>query len=270
MWDGITAMEFVGFENYIYVLQDPIFWQSVYNTLSIFLLTTIPQHVIAILLAFIINSGRIKMKDFFRSAYFIPYITSGVAIAMIFGMLYGKNYGILNTFIKFLNQYIPMRAMFESLGFDYPLGWLTSSKLIRPSIALLVTWKYTGWNMIIYFAGLQKIPDSLYEAAKVDGANLRQIFFNITLPLLKPIMFFAITMSIIGNLQLFAEPMVLLTQTGGPGRAGLTTAMYLYKSAFEFLDFGAGSAMAYILCLFIIILTVINNKFFQEKDKVVK
>lgn len=265
LWDGISTMEFVGFENYTYVLSDPIFWQSIYNTFMIFVLTTIPQHAIALVLAFIINSGRIKMKEFFRSAYFIPYITSAVAVAMIFGILFGKQYGIINSFIKFMNNYLPLKAIIEGMGIKYPIGWLTDSKLIRPSLALLLTWKYTGWNMIIYYAGLQKIPDSLYEAARVDGANLRQIFFKITLPLLKPIMFFAVTMSVIGNLQLFAEPMVMLGLSGGAGRAGLTTAVYLYKTAFEYLDFGAGSAMAYILCLFIIVLSLINNKFFRTE-----
>lgn len=265
LWDGISTMEFVGFENYTYVLSDPIFWQSIYNTFMIFVLTTIPQHAIALVLAFIINSGRIKMKEFFRSAYFIPYITSAVAVAMIFGILFGKQYGIINSFIKFMNNYLPLKAIIEGMGIKYPIGWLTDSKLIRPSLALLLTWKYTGWNMIIYYAGLQKIPDSLYEAARVDGANLRQIFFKITLPLLKPIMFFAVTMSVIGNLQLFAEPMVMLGLSGGARRAGLTTAVYLYKTAFEYLDFGAGSAMAYILCLFIIVLSLINNKFFRTE-----
>lgn len=265
LWDGISEMQFVGFENYIYVLQDTIFWQSVYNTMSIFVLTTIPQHVIAIVFAFILNSARIRFKEFFRNAYFIPYITSAVAVAMIFGILYGKQYGVFNAIIKQLNTVLPMKEMIEGLGFTYPIGWINDSRLIRPSLALLLTWKFTGWNMIIYYAGLQKIPDSLYEAARVDGASLPQIFFNITLPLLKPIMFFAVTMSIIGNLQLFTEPMVMLGLSGGAGRAGLTTAVYLYKTAFEYLDFGAGSAMAYILCLFIIVLSYINNKFFRRE-----
>lgn len=119
--------------------------------------------------------------------------------------------------------------------------------------------------MIIYYAGLQNIPESLYEAAEVDGANMRQVFFRITLPMLRPVIFFGVTLSIIGNLQLFQQPYILTGGTGGVGRAGLTTALYLYRTGFNWNMFGVGSAMAYILCLFIIGLSLINRKIFQER-----
>ncbi|WP_018247648.1 carbohydrate ABC transporter permease [Orenia marismortui] len=263
-WDGMSAMEFVGLGNYKYVLTDPWFWKSIYNTLVIFMLTTIPQHVIALFLAFMLHKGTVKFKEFFRSAYFLPYITSSVAIAMVFGLLYGEHFGILNAFLKSLATFGPIDWLFNLIGLELPIRWLGSAKWVKPAIALLVTWKFTGWNMIIYYAGLQKIPDSLYEAAEVDGASTRQKFFNITLPLLKPIIFFGVTMSIIGNLQLFAEPMLLVGGSGGPNQAGLTTAVYLYQTGFEYLDFGAGSAMAYILCFLIVGLSLLNNKFFRD------
>ncbi|ACL69186.1 carbohydrate ABC transporter permease [Halothermothrix orenii] len=265
IWDGISPKEFVGLENYLFVLTDPWFWQSVWNTLVIFVLTTIPQHVIALFLAFILNSKLVKFKALFRSSYFLPYITSSVAVAMIFGMLYGEHYGILNAILKYVANFPPIGALFESIGLNLPVRWLGEAAWIKPSIALLVTWQFTGWNLIIYYAGLKNIPHNLYEAARVDGANMRQIFFKITLPMLRPVIFFGITLSIIGNLQLFEQPFILTGGTGGTGRAGLTTALYLYRTGFNWNMFGTGSAMAYILCIFIIILSLINMKIFQKR-----
>lgn len=265
MWDGISPMEFVGLENYIFVLTDPWFWQSVWNTIVIFVLTTIPQHTIALFLAFVLNSNLVKFKNLFRSSYFLPYITSSVAVAMVFGMLFGEHYGILNAILKTIADFPPVGVFFELINLKLPVRWLGEEVWIKPSIALLTTWQFTGWNMIIYYAGLQNIPESLYEAARVDGANMRQMFFKITLPMLRPVILFGITLSIIGNLQLFEQPFILTGGTGGVGRAGLTTAMYLYRTGFNWNMFGVGSAMAYILCLVIITFSLINMKVFQKR-----
>ncbi|AZO94290.1 ABC transporter permease subunit [Iocasia frigidifontis] len=266
IWDGISPKEFVGFENYIFVLTDPWFWQSVWNSLVIFILTTIPQHIIALFLAFILNSNLVKLKNLFRSSYFLPYITSSVAVSMVFGMLYGEHFGILNAILKYMEKFSLIGAMFNIINLKLPIRWLGEAAWIKPSIALLVTWQFTGWNMIIYYAGLQNIPESLYEAAKVDGANMRQVFFKIILPMLRPVILFGVTLSIIGNLQLFEQPFILTPdRTGGSGRAGLTTALYLYRTGFNWNMFGVGSAMAYILCVFIIILSLINSKIFQKR-----
>lgn len=264
-WDGINQMQFVGLENYAFVLTDSWFWQSIYNTLVIGIMTTIPQHIIAILLAFILAKGTVKFKEFFRTAYFLPYVTIPVAIALVFGTLYGSPFGILNVIIGSMLNWPIIGGILESLGFEFPVRWLSDPSFIRPSVAAVVTWRNTGWNMIIYYAGLQQIPEALYEAAEVDGASLSQSFFKITLPLLKPVMFFAMLMSIIGNLMLFDEPMILLDQMGGTGRAGLTTAMYLYRTGFGWREFGTGSAMAYILCFFIVVASVIFNKYFDRE-----
>ena len=264
-WDGLSAMQFVGFENYLLVLTDPWFWKSIKNTLIIFVLTTIPQHLIALSLAFILNSAKVKFKEFFRSAYFLPYITSSVAVSLIFMTLFGEHYGIINTILKYVSNFPGVEMLFNLINAELPIRWLNSAKWLKPAIAILITWKFTGWNMIIYYAGIQKIPESLYEAAEVDGASLFDKFFRITLPLLKPIIFFGVTMSIIGNLRIFAEPMILTGGSGGPGQSGLTTAMYLYKTGFEWTQFGVGSAMAYILCALIVTLSLLNNKFFNKE-----
>lgn len=265
IWDGISPQEFVGIENYIFVLTDPWFWQSIWNSIVIFVLTTIPQHVMALFLAFVLNSKMVKFKNVFRSSYFLPYITSSVAVAMIFGMLYGEHYGFLNMILKYLANFPSIDALFDMINLQIPIRWLGEEAWIKPSIALMVTWQFTGWNMIIYYAGLQNIPENLYEAAKVDGANMRQVFFRITLPMLKPVIFFGITLSIIGNLQLFQQPYILTGGTGGVGRAGLTTALYLYRTGFNWNMFGVGSAMAYILCLLIIALSLINHRLFKSR-----
>ncbi|MBF8436263.1 sugar ABC transporter permease [Halanaerobiaceae bacterium Z-7014] len=262
-WDGIGQMSFVGLDNYAYILTDDWFWDSVKSTLIIFALTTIPQHVFALTLAFILNSTYVKLKDFFRTSYFLPYITSAVAIAIIFDVLLGHRSGLLNALLIWANQLPPVEFLFQTFNFDLPARWLGEPRLIRFSIAGLLTWRFTGWNMLIYFAGLQTIPKSLYEAARVDGASIRQVFTKITLPLLKPVIFFGVTMSIIGNLQLFEEPFVLVGADGGTGRAGMTTAMYLFRTGFHWRQFGEGSAMAYVLCVFIIILSLVNKKLFS-------
>jgi len=262
-WDGIGQMSFVGLDNYAYILTDDWFWDSVKSTIIIFALTTIPQHVFALTLAFILNSTYVKLKDFFRTSYFLPYITSAVAIAIIFDVLLGHRSGLLNALLIWANQLPPVEFLFQTFNFDLPARWLGEPRLIRFSIAGLLTWRFTGWNMLIYFAGLQTIPKSLYEAARVDGASIRQVFTKITLPLLKPVIFFGVTMSIIGNLQLFEEPFVLVGADGGTGRAGMTTAMYLFRTGFHWRQFGEGSAMAYVLCVFIIILSLVNKKLFS-------
>ena len=182
-------MEFVGIDNYKYVLTDSWFWKSVFNTLVIFVLTTVPQHVISLFLAFVLNSGIIKLKVFFRNSYFLPYITSSVAVALIFGTLFGVQYGILNAFLRHLANFAPFQWLFNAVNLQLPIRWLGDPAWIKPSIALLVTWKFTGWNMIIYYAGLQKYPKQFMKQQEVDGANLRQIFFKITLPLLNPLYF---------------------------------------------------------------------------------
>ncbi len=264
-WDGMSAMRFVGIENYQFVLTDPWFWQSIYNTLSIAIMTTIPQHVFAIGFAFILHRGMVKFKEFFRTAYFLPYITAPVAVAMIFTTLFGSPFGILNATLNGLLSLPLIGNLLELLNISSPIRWLSDPNFIRPSVAALLTWRFTGWNIIIYYAGLQKISNGIYEAASIDGASTRQTFFKITLPLLRPIMFFAMLMSIIGNMQIFDEPIILLGAMGGTNRAGLTTAMYLYQTAFGWTEFGTGSAIAYVLCVFIVIASIIFNKYFRRE-----
>lgn len=266
-WDAIGPMEWVGLQNYSFLITDDWFWQSIGNTVSLGLMGAVPQHIIALILAFILNSGLVSHRNFFRTAYFLPYITSTVAVTLIFGIIFGTRYGLLNYVLSFIQDTSLFQSVLSALRIEYPIEWLARAPLVKPTMAILMVWRWTGWNMILYLAGLQAIPDELYEAARVDGASLVQIFSKITLPLLRPMITFAVTMSIIGSMQAFDEPFILLGSSGGPAQSGMTTVLYLYRTSFEWMDLGTGAAMSYLLFLFIIIFSLFNLKFLRRGNQ---
>jgi cellobiose transport system permease protein len=250
-WDGISQMEWVGAANYIKLMTDDIWWYAIYNTIWLFFAATIPQLIIALLLAFIINSSFIKGKDFFRAAFFAPQVASAVAVSLVFITLFGERYGLLNYALGFL-------------GIEQ-IDWLGSRNWLKPSIALVTVWQWTGYSMIIFLAGLQSINPELYEAAKVDGAQTRDIFWHITLPLLRPVIVFQVILSIIGAMQNFDIPVMLAggTQSSAPGgtdRAGLTAAVLLYWTAFKYTTFGYAAAMAFVLFILILTFSFLYNR----------
>ncbi|MBC8159845.1 MAG: sugar ABC transporter permease [Roseiflexaceae bacterium] len=250
-WDGISPMQWVGIENYTRLLVDDIWWQTIYNTLWLFFVGTIPQLCLAFLLAFIINSTYIKGKDLFRAAYFMPIVASGVAVGLIFISLFGERYGMLNYALGFFG--VPK------------IDWLGSATWLKPSIALVTIWQWTGYTMIIFLAGLQSINQELYEAARVDGAETRDIFLRITLPLMRPVILFQVILSIIGAMQTFDIPVMLAGGTqssapGGTGRAGLVAQVILYWTAFKYTEFGYASAMAFILFMLIVAFSFMYNR----------
>lgn len=254
-WDGLSEQRWVGFQNYIRLFQDAIWWKAVFNTIWLMIGSLIPQLSLAFLLAFILNSGYVRFKDAFRTAFFTPVIASSVAMAIVFGALFGTRFGILNYLLSYVG--IP------------PVDWLGSAAWIKPAIALLVIWRWTGYNTIIYLAGLQSIPTDLYEAARVDGAKQRDIFWHITLPLMRPVITFTVILSIIGSLQLFEEPLLLTagsaggssTSPGGTDQAGLTTMMYIFNASFQYVKFGYGSAMSFALFVLIFGFSFFYNRF---------
>ena len=264
-WDavsGLSSMKWVGLENYRWLLTDPWFWKSLSNTLILLVVAGLPQHIIAIPLAFVLNSRFLKGRDFFTASYFMPYITSTVAVAMIFSTMYGTQYGVVNVFLRWLDGTSMFGWLFSALNVELPINWLGRAMYIKPAIAILMVWKWFGWNTVLYLAGLQTIPAELYEAAAVDGASRRQSFWHITIPLLKPITFFAVSLTIIGIMQLFDEPFILTGGSGGTSQAGMTTALYLYRTGFEWLYMGSAAAMSWILFLTIGFLTVFNIRLF--------
>jgi cellobiose transport system permease protein len=245
-WNGLGAMEFTGLDNFAYLLTDQNFWRSIYNTLVIWVISTIPMLFFALIIAFLLHSSFSKLKDFYRISYFLPNVTSIVAVAIIFGTLFGNSYGFLNYVIT-------------TIGLD-PIQWLNSPFWIKVAIASMVIWRWMGYNAIIYLAGLQAIPHVLYEAARIDGANTRQMFFNITIPLLKPVILFTVMMSTIGGMQIFAEPQILIGDAGGPGGGGMTIVLYLYNQAFIKNFFGYGSTVAWGLFIIIALFSILNWK----------
>jgi len=251
---GLAAMEFVGFGNFAFALRDDWFWKSLGNTGWLALASGVPQHLVAIPLAVFIHTSFKRARDGVIGAYFLPYITSTVAIAILFSSLFSTDFGLINVGLK---------ALFGT----QPIDWLGQPETIKPAISVIVFWRYVGFNVVLYLAALQTIPKDLYEAATMDGAGRVQQFFYITLPSLKPMIFFGVTLSIIGGLQLFEEPFILTGGRGGSDQAGMTTAIYLYRMAFDFNDIGAASAMSWLLFFLIALLTWLTNKAFAPRRR---
>ncbi|MGL6314196.1 carbohydrate ABC transporter permease [Vibrio sp. WXL103] len=269
LWEpasGIAEMEWVGLENYYYAITDEWFHISMYNTIVIGLQSGIPIQVAAICLAFFIHTFIKKWRNTVVGIYFLPYITSTVAVALVFNVMFSKDYGIVNQFLTSLGN-------FTVLGFN-PLAWLfpvenidwTRPEYTKPMISFVVFWRYLGWNTVLYLSALQTIPSDLYEAAAIDGAKRWKQFWYITLPMLRPMMFFSVTLTIIGSLQLFEEPFIITNGTGGTAQSGKTAAMHLYINGFVEGDFGTASSISWILFLIIAVLTFINHKILGSKQ----
>ncbi|KRE46925.1 cellobiose transport system permease protein [Paenibacillus sp. V4I3] len=252
-WDGLGPMEFVGLRNFRNLLtDDPDFWKSVGNTFVIWFFSTLPQLFLALVVAFLLNAAFVRFKDFYRAVYFLPNITSIVAVAIIFGSFFGSQFGLINGLLQVVG--LPR------------IEWINDPFWVKVAVSLMVIWRWTGYNAIIYLAGLQSIPHDLYEAATIDGASRKQQFFSITLPLLKPIILFTVILSTIGGMQLFTEPLILVGNTGGATKGGLTLVLYLYNQAFGNQLFGYASAIAWMLFLIIGIFSFLNWKFVSRGE----
>ncbi|KGX88093.1 cytochrome C biogenesis protein [Pontibacillus halophilus JSM 076056 = DSM 19796] len=245
-WSGFGPMEFAGLNNFAIVLQDPLFWKSLYNTLIMGVLGTAPQLIVGIVLAYFLNMAAVKFSNFFRVTIFMPYITSMVAVALVFGVFFSSNESSLANFI------------IGWFGMD-PVNWKTSEWGAKIAISLMVFWRWVGYNTIIYLAGLQSIPKDLYEAATIDGANKIQQFFHVTIPLLKPFIVLTVFMSTVGAMQLFAEPTVFLGGQAFNRDEAMTVVMYLYRDAFNLNSFGTASATAVLLLIFIVAIAGLNT-----------
>ena len=249
--DGLGNWKYVGWENFQLALgAADQFWTTLRNTVWIGLLSGVPQHLLAIPTAFIIHQVFRRRQSILSTLLFLPYITNVIAISVVFGLLYSERLGLLNYALK-------------SIGVD-PVRWLGNPSLVPVSVAGVVFWRYFGWNVVLYLSGLQAISEDVYEAATVDGATRTQQFWYITLPLLRPMMFYAFTLTIVGNMQLFEEPLILTGENGGSGGAGLTTAMHIFNTAFRDQDMGYASAMSWLLFLAIFILSMVNNYLFSR------
>lgn len=244
-WDALGPMKYVGLKNYELITSDPTFWISFTNTLIMGVMGTVPQLIVALLLAILLNSALTKFKKTFRILYFMPNITSIVAVTLVFATMFGNN-GMINWILNSLGL--------ENVAFNSGFWG------VKIAISTMVMWRWVGYNTIIFLSGLQSIPTDLYEAARIDGANSRQQLAFITLPLLKPFIVFVTLLSTIGALQLFTEPYVFLGQTGSGStrEEGVTMVTYLYSEAFRNGFFGTAAATAVMLLLFTIVFSVLN------------
>ena len=251
---GLQAMHYVGWGNFAFALEDAWFWKSLKNTLWLAFASGAPQHLVAIPLAVFVHNAFPRLRDAVSGAYFLPYITSTVAVAIMFSALFSKDFGVVNVALN-------------GLAGIAPIDWLSTPAGIQASIILIVFWRFVGFNMVLYLAALQTIPKDLYEAATMDGAGPWQQFWHITLPSLMPMMYFGVTLSVIGGLQLFEEPFIITGGRGGTDQAGMTAAVYLYRMAFDFNDFGGASAMSWLLCIVVALLTWLTNRAFAARQR---
>jgi len=249
---GLKAMEYVGLANFAFALKDPWFWTALRNTLWLAIASGLPQHLVALPLAAFIHTSFKRLRDGVIAVYFLPYITSTVAIAIMFNALFSKDYGMVNA------------ALAQLFGMSH-VDWLHDAGRIKPAIAFIVFWRYVGFNTVLYLAAMQTIPGELYEAATLDGAGRWRQFFHVTLPSIKPMIFFGVTLSVIGGLQLFEEPFILTGGKGGPQQAAMTSATYLFREAFAFNDFGGASAMSWLLFVVVALLTWATNLAFRTR-----
>ncbi|WOB08446.1 sugar ABC transporter permease [Piscinibacter gummiphilus] len=259
---GLAAMNWVGFENYVYiVLNDDWFHKSLYNTGWMAIVSGVPQHLVALPLAFFLHMAFKRWRNAVVGAYFLPFITSSVAISLVFSTLFSRDYGVINASIAALHE-LPVFSWFlpaQNIDWGQP-------QYTKWMISFVVFWRYVGWNTVLYLSAMQTIPKDLFEAATMDGATRWQQFRHVVLPLLRPMIFFAVTLTIIGNLQLFEEPFILTGGTGGIDQAGKTAAMHMYATAFVDGDFGTASAVAWLLFMLIAAVTWLNNKLLGQKE----
>lgn len=246
-WNLLTGPgEWVGFKNYAAELSDPFFWNSLFNTISIFLLSAIPQLVAAVFIAAILDQN-IRAKTFWRMSVLLPYVVTPVAVTLIFSSAFDEKYGLINN-------------MLQAIGLD-PVMWKTQTFPSHVAIASMVNWRWTGYNALILLAAMQAVPRDIHESAALDGAGSFRRFFSITLPSIRPTMIFVIITATIGGLQIFTEPKLFNPSSavpGGPQRQYQTTVLYLWDMAFNRQNFGKASAIAWLLFLLIVVFGVLN------------
>lgn len=247
---NFNYLRVTGFDNYKKLLDEPLFWTALKNTFY-FVVVGGPLSVAASLgAALLLNSKLIKYKSIFRMIYFLPVVTTLVAVSIVWRYFYHPRFGLLNYILSFIG-----------LG---PFDWLGDPNLAMPAIIILAVWKNFGYNMIIFIAGLQNIPEDLYEAASIEGATAWQKFKHITIPQLAPTTLFISVITMIGYFQLFAEPYVM-TQ-GGPLNSTLSIVLYMYQEGFRWWNIGYSTAIAFALFIIILIGTLIQFKLQKESE----
>lgn len=236
-WDLLNPIEFVGFANYLELLSDKLFFKILVNTFVFALSTSILGVIIPLVLAAILNR-KIRGSEFYKTAYFLPFITPMIVIGIIWEWIFDPNIGLLNQFLHL------------------HINWLYDTNFAMPALIMVSVWKLIGYNMVIFLSALSGVSQSLFEAAQIDGADAFQTFKNVTIPLLSPTIFFVVIITAISSFQIF-DLIYLMTQ-GGPLDSTNVIVYAIYKNAFEYFNIGKASAIAYVLFVIILILTLIQ------------
>lgn len=236
-WDLINPIEFAGLENYRVIFTEPLFFKILVNTVVFAISTSIFGVIIPLILACILNS-KIRGAEFFKTAYFLPFITPMIVIGIVWEWIFDPNIGLL---ANVLNLHI---------------NWLYDTTFAMPALIIVTVWKLIGYNMIIFLSSLSGISNSMFEAAKIDGADLFQTFCNVTVPLMAPSIFFVVIITAVSSFQVF-DLIYLMTQ-GGPLDSTNVIVYAIYKNAFEYFNVGKASAIAYVLFFIILVLTLLQ------------
>lgn len=250
-WDGLSDPVFVGLDNYERLLNDPMFFKSIVNTLIIWIFSIVPQVTLALALAMILNERDIKGRHFFRAVFYFPNLVSAITLGVLFSLIFDWQTGSANKILMFLGL------------IDEPVNWFNSPLLSRIIVAMVIMWLNFGFNMLVFIAGLQSIPREVQEAAMIDGANRWQIATKINFPLIRPVFLFTVITSVIGGLQLFEAPLML---GKGPENSTMTMVMYLYETAFKNFNFSYGAAIAYGIFVIILVATLITMRASRLKN----
>ena len=241
-WDVISSPEWVWLDNYVNLWHSDLFWEVFGNTLYFILLAVPLSLVFSLALALVANTG-LRGITFFRTAYFLPVVSSMIAVALVWSWIFNPEYGLLNYLLRLL------------FGVRGP-AWLDSTAWALPAMVIVTVWKGLGYSMVIFLAGLQSIPQDLYHAATIDGAGVWKRFRHITLPMLSPTTFFVLVITLINSFQVFEQTYVLTK--GGPANSTLTMSYYIYQNAFQFFQMGKAAALSYLLFAVIFAVTLIQ------------
>jgi ABC-type sugar transport system permease subunit len=258
---GPRTSVFVGWQNYVELARDPLFWVAVRNTLLFSVISVVLQIPLALGLAILLNNRVVMARPLLRLMYFSPALVGVAYVAVLFGPFLEKNTGVINVSLDHL---IRSLGLSNWIPFDVEFAWLEN--YILPALILASLWMYTGFNMVYFLAALQNIDQSLIDASVVDGAGSWARFWNVVLPGIRPVALFVLLWAIIGSVQVFELPYILLNFAGGPENRGLTVVMYLYQIGFESRDLGFASAIGWVLTFSLIAVAIVHRKFSKRYE----
>jgi lactose/L-arabinose transport system permease protein len=250
-WRGGILGHFVGFGNYAALNEDPAFWRAFLNTGLLWIATVPTITFVALVLAVILNSRHLRFRSLFRGAFFLPVLTSLVVASLVFTIMFDPRNGLL-------------ALLLDSIGMP-SVDFRTNAFFAIPLITMVVLWRWTGYVVVIQLAGLQTLPQDVLEAARIDGAGNLKTFFRITIPLMRPILLFTMILATIGIFGIFDEPYVLYGTGGGPADSALMLGTLMYRSAFQFFDFGYASAVGYVVMASVFIVSLLLLRLGRSK-----